>query len=82
MTIVAGIKPNRLVESHGSFATASCTVCQSKHDPIVTKVTRNIVPIMCYVDVVIITSLSSQLGYILYISFCFSISNDNIMMCA
>ncbi len=38
LIIVAGIRSGKLVESHGSFATASCTVCLSKHDPTLTKV--------------------------------------------
>jgi len=30
---VAGVKPGKLVEAHGSFTTASCTRCKSKQDP-------------------------------------------------
>ena len=29
---MAGIKTARLVEAHGSFSTASCTVCHARHD--------------------------------------------------
>ena len=32
-TTVAGIKPAKLVEAHGSFSTASCIRCESKQDP-------------------------------------------------
>lgn len=30
---VAGIKPGKLVEAHGSFSTASCMLCHAKHNP-------------------------------------------------
>lgn len=31
-SLVAGIKPGKLVEAHGSFSTASCTLCHAKHN--------------------------------------------------
>lgn len=31
--LVAGIPPEKLVEAHGGFYTASCTECYKKHDP-------------------------------------------------
>ncbi len=30
---VAGIQAGKLVEAHGSFATASCIQCKTKQDP-------------------------------------------------
>lgn len=30
--LVAGIPPERLVEAHGTFATATCTVCRRTYE--------------------------------------------------
>lgn len=40
---VAGIKTSRLVEAHGSFSTASCTICHARHDSDEVKVSLIIV---------------------------------------
>ena len=37
---MAGVVPDRLVEAHGSFDTASCIRCATKHDPKEVKVCR------------------------------------------
>ena len=34
---VSGIDPTRLMEAHGSFASASCTLCYQRHDPVMVK---------------------------------------------
>ena len=35
---VAGVKPGKLVEAHGSFSTASCIKCKTKQDSAEVKV--------------------------------------------
>lgn len=46
---VAGIPEEKLVEAHGSFATASCTLCGMKHKAAMVKqaIVEGNVPIMC-----------------------------------
>jgi len=39
--LVAGVKPGKLVEAHGTFSTASCISCKSKQDPELVKVSSN-----------------------------------------
>lgn len=46
---VAGIPEEKLVEAHGSFATASCTLCGMRHAAAMVKqaIVEGNVPIMC-----------------------------------
>ena len=46
---VAGIPEEKLVEAHGSFATASCTLCGRRHEAGVVKraIMEGTVPILC-----------------------------------
>ena len=46
---VAGIPEEKLIEAHGSFASASCTLCGRRHDAARVKkaIVTGEVPIMC-----------------------------------
>ena len=68
---VAGVKPGKLVEAHGSFSTASCIICKTKQDPDEVKVELHDVHVvwMCdmlycvfYISLLISLSLSLSAG--------------------
>lgn len=40
---VAGLPPEKLVEAHGTFASATCTICGSKKPESEVKVSRNLI---------------------------------------